>query len=102
MPQRSRKDKRSTHAKRVAEAIAKLSSADQVSQFLDEILTPAERHDIELRWELLERLKAGIPQREIADQLGISLCKITRGSRILKDTKAIIPTLLEKRPLPPE
>jgi TrpR family trp operon transcriptional repressor len=95
MPQRTQKVNPTAHAKRVAEAIAKLSSADEISQFLDEILTPAERHDIELRWELLERLRDGVPQREIADQLHISLCKITRGSKILKDPDAIIPTLLD-------
>ena len=53
-------------------------------QFVRELLTPAEIEDFALRWRLLKRLDAGLPQRKISQQLGISLCKITRGSRILK------------------
>jgi TrpR family trp operon transcriptional repressor len=97
MPQRPKKVKDTANARDVAEAIARLSSADEINQFLDEILTPTERHDIALRWELLERLKAGVPQREIAEKLHISLCKITRGSRILKNPNAIIPKLLDAK-----
>ena len=55
-----------------------------MKKFFSEIFTDAERSDLELRWELMKRLNEGIPQREIASQLGISLCKITRGSKIVK------------------
>ena len=48
------------------------------------LLTPAETADIAARWALVKALKNKIPQREIAKDLGISLCKITRGSRELK------------------
>ncbi|MDD4736539.1 MAG: Trp family transcriptional regulator [Kiritimatiellae bacterium] len=55
-----------------------------MKKFFQEIFTDAERSDLELRWELMKRLHDGIPQREIASKLGISLCKITRGSKIVK------------------
>jgi TrpR family trp operon transcriptional repressor len=63
-------------------------------QVLEEILTPAELHDLALRWRLLQQLHAGDPQRRIAEELRISLCKITRGSRILKKPDGAIRTIL--------
>ena len=42
-------------------------------------------------------LQAGVPQRRIAEELGISLCKITRGSRILKRPQGVIRGILEKK-----
>ncbi len=55
-----------------------------MKKFFKEIFTDAERSDLELRWELMKRLHDGVAQREIASKLGISLCKITRGSKIVK------------------
>jgi TrpR family trp operon transcriptional repressor len=60
-----------------------------MAQFLQEILTPAELHDLALRWELMNKLSQGDSQRQIASELGISLCKITRGAKILKDGQSI-------------
>ena len=60
-----------------------------MQEFLTEMLTPSERRDLTLRWELMRRLKKGIPQRKIAAELGISLCKITRGAKILKQDHSI-------------
>jgi len=56
----------------------------QAAEFFGELLTPAEIADFALRWRLLKLLDSGVPQRKIAAELGISLCKITRGSRVLK------------------
>lgn len=62
---------------------------EQMKSFLDEILTPAERKDLALRWRLMQMLQQGVPQRQIAARLGISLCKITRGAKILKNNQSI-------------
>jgi TrpR family trp operon transcriptional repressor len=69
--------------------LCRINSPDEMQDFLAEILTPAERRDLALRWELMRRLKQGIPQRQIARELGISLCKITRGAKILKQNHSI-------------
>jgi len=82
----------------LAEALTSVGSAQEMASFLRELLTDAELRDITLRWQLLERLVQGIPQRKIADDLQISLCKITRGSRILKKRKSICLRML----LPPK
>lgn len=64
--------------------------------FLQEILTPAELHDLSLRWELMRLLKQKVPQRQIAKDLGISLCKITRGAKILKKSDSVSNYLLNQ------
>lgn len=76
---------------RVDENISELSRALSnvkdpllIKSFLEGLLTPAERADIAARWALVKELEQKVPQREIAKELGLSLCKITRGSRELK------------------
>ena len=76
-------------------AIAAESSPETVERLFGELLTPSERCDIALRWKLLRRLVEGHSHRAIAQELGISPCKITRGSRILKDPKSVCRTMLQ-------
>jgi TrpR family trp operon transcriptional repressor len=68
----------------LAEALARADDTALIEAFLRCLLTPAETADIAARWALVKDLDAKVPQREIAKNLGISLCKITRGSRELK------------------
>ena len=56
-----------------------------IENFLRRLLTPAEVADIAARWALVKAIQQKIPQREIAKILGLSLCKITRGSREMKN-----------------
>ena len=58
------------------------------------MLTPTELHDLVLRWELLELLEQGVSQRKVATKLGISLCKITRGAKILKRSGSVAARVL--------
>ena len=69
---------------RLAQALAALKQPAAIEKLLLEIMTPGEVHDLGLRWELVELLVEGVSQRQIASRLGISLCKITRGAKILK------------------
>ena len=69
---------------RFAEAATCVTDPRELEIFLSELLTPAELHDLVLRWKLLELLELGISQRKVAETLGVSLCKITRGAKILK------------------
>jgi TrpR family trp operon transcriptional repressor len=80
----------------LSEIIFKLQNQDDVKKFLTEILTPKELSDITLRWQLLKDLNNGKTQRAIASNYGISLCKITRGSKILKNNESIITKILNK------
>lgn len=51
---------------------------------LEDILTPQELDSVATRWQEIQLLASGLPQREIARKLGISMSKITRGSRMLQ------------------
>ena len=74
---------------------AGISDVSMMRRLFNELLTESERHDLVLRWKLLKMLRDGIPQREIASRLHISLCKITRGAKILKDEQSVVRKLLE-------
>ena len=78
----------------LAAAFTQVNDTEAMMQFIDEIFTPAERHNIALRWRLMQMLREGVSQRLIAEELGISLCKITRGSKILKSSGSITSKLL--------
>ncbi|MDR2245365.1 MAG: trp operon repressor [Treponema sp.] len=68
----------------LSRVLAKIGDSVLIESFLHCLLTPAETADIAARWALVKALDKKIPQREIARDLAISLCKITRGSRELK------------------
>lgn len=48
------------------------------------LLTPAERVELENRLKIFEMLEAGVPQRKIAETLGVGIATVTRGSNALK------------------
>jgi TrpR family trp operon transcriptional repressor len=68
----------------LAEVLSAANDGPLIADFLRCLLTPAETADIAARWALVKALDKQVAQREIARTLGISLCKITRGSRELK------------------
>lgn len=75
---------------------AEIRDKAKMAAFLQEILTPKEISDLSMRWELLRDLFAGETQRHIAAKHGISLCKITRGSKILRKKNSATLQLLKK------
>ncbi len=72
------------------EVISSIKDLDELTCFFNEIFTPAELEDISLRWKLLKDLHRGMTQRKIAEKYGISLCKITRGSKVLKSKDSMV------------
>ncbi len=78
------------------EILSGINDKETMGKFLKEVLTPRETRDLQLRWQLLKMIRDGVPQRDIATKLGISLCKITRGSRLLKDKQTVTFSLLNK------
>jgi len=60
------------------------SDPELIQEFLYSLFTASEADEIAKRWALVKQIAKGRPQREIAKDLGLSLCKITRGSRELK------------------
>lgn len=79
------------------EIMASIENEEDMGRLFGEIFTERERSDLALRWQLLKELHKGSTQRHIAATHKISLCKITRGSRLLKDKQSFIKRLLTER-----
>jgi TrpR family trp operon transcriptional repressor len=76
-----------------------LSEIDDIAlieDFLKNILTETELKNLASRWEIVKLLDQGISQRKIARDLHLSLCKITRGSKVLKEKNSAVKKLIHK------
>ncbi len=74
----------------LSQIISKLKDDKEISQLLNELLSESELEVLSKRWRIIKMLKAGYTQREIAKELKVSLCKVTRGAKIIKDENAIV------------
>lgn len=59
------------------------------------LFTKPELKDIANRWLLVKEIDKGTTQREIAKRFGMSLCKITRGSKELNKTDSAFRKMLD-------
>lgn len=82
--------------KEISGVLAATDDPMLIEAFLNSILTPKEIHDISSRWELVKLLDSGVSQRKIAENLHLSLCKITRGSKELKKQNSAFKKLIHK------
>lgn len=80
----------------ISKIIYNLKSEKNILNFLLEILTESEVETLSKRWHILKMLANNVTQRDIAKILNVSLCKVTRGAKILKDKNAIITNYLNK------
>ncbi len=80
----------------LCELVSQLDSRDEVCKFLYEMLSESEISLLTKRWRILNMLAEGKTQREIAKDLNVSLCKVTRGSKILKTQDAVVTKYLIK------
>jgi len=78
----------------ICSVVSELETAVQIEAFLSELLTQSELEDITKRWKILKMLRDKKPQRYIAQELSVSLCKVTRGAKILKNNHSTIRELL--------
>ncbi len=75
--------------KEIANLIAKMNTADDICGFLSEMLTESELSVLSKRWRIINMLKQGATQREVSKELSVSLCKVTRGAKILKNNASV-------------
>lgn len=75
----------SNKTSKLAELIQNCNSTKELELFLIGILSPQEIEIINKRIEVVKALKAGLPQREISEKLGVGIATVTRGSKMLKD-----------------
>jgi TrpR family trp operon transcriptional repressor len=72
------------YVKELVETMTSIKGPATFESFLRNILTPAELEEISKRLQIVKLLIKGIPQRDVAKKLGVSMGTVSRGSRELK------------------
>lgn len=72
------------HFQELYRAFSKIRAPGEAEKFLQDILTPRELESIAERLQIVKLLAKGMPHRKIAQKLGVSISKTTRGSRVLQ------------------
>lgn len=72
------------HLRDLYELFSSIRTSAEAEKLLADILTPQELASVAERWQLIQELHKGTPQRDIAKKLAVSISKITRGSRMLQ------------------
>ena len=67
-----------------------------ITEFLKDILTPAEFDDISLRWQVVKKLSKGETHREVANELKLGVGTVNRGARELRNKKGGFTLMLKK------
>ena len=80
----------------VATLFLSIKNTALMLEFLEDILTPVEFEAIALRWQIIKQLAAGVDQRSIAGNLGVSIGTITRGSRELRNPSGGFISMLKR------
>lgn len=63
------------------------NSPEKMEKALRDLLTPSELIEVANRLQIFERLSQGVPQRQIAEELGVGIATVTRGSNTLKNRR---------------
>ena len=80
----------------IIEIFSSTTDRREMRQLFEDVFTDAEREDIAKRWYIFKELYKGTPQRKIAKDMEVSLCKITRGSKTLKRDDSVIKRVLSE------
>jgi len=80
----------------IIEIFARTSDKREMRSLFEDMFTDAERTDLAKRWYIFKELYKGTPQRRIAKDMEVSLCKITRGSKTLKNDDSVIRKVLSE------
>ena len=80
----------------LSELVKNINTKAEITTFFKELLTESELETLSKRWRILTMLKNGSTQREIAKELQVSLCKVTRGAKIIKNKDSVITKYLIK------
>jgi len=59
-------------------------SEEAMEDVLRDLLTESELVEVAKRLQIIEMLERGVPQRKIADLLGVGIATVTRGSKMLQ------------------
>ncbi len=82
--------------KELLKIIIKIKSINFLDKFLKDLLTPKEYKEIIKRWQIVKQLFQKTTQRQISQNLKVSITKITRGARVLYNKNSAFRKILEK------
>jgi len=80
----------------IIEIFSRTTDKREMRSLFEDVFTEAERTDTAKRWYIFKELYKGTPQRQIAKEMEVSLCKITRGSKTLKSDDSVIKRVLSE------
>lgn len=80
----------------IIEIFTRETDKNAMAALFDDFFTAHEMEEFAKRWRLMKELYAGTSQRKIASDLHLSLCKITRGSKMLKKPGGQVKKLLDE------
>lgn len=60
---------------------------EQMEEVLRGLLTSSELLDVANRLQIFGMLEQGVPQRQIAEKLGVGIATVTRGSNAMKNRR---------------
>jgi TrpR family trp operon transcriptional repressor len=75
----------SDYTEKLIQHLLSAKDSSSMEKILHNLLTPSELSEISKRLQIFELLESGMPQRQIAEKLGVGIATVTRGSRALKD-----------------
>jgi len=81
--------------KELCHLLTQVNDEEFTYEFFKCLFTPPELKDVANRWLLVKEIDKGTTQREIAKKFGMSLCKITRGSKELSKSDSAFRKMLE-------
>ena len=82
--------------KKLLSFLREIDNKDQLLGAIDYLLSPKEMDELAKRLEIVRMLNEGVPQREIAKEVGVGIATVTRGSRVLKEKKSPLKKLLDQ------
>lgn len=77
-------DERQKALKELSKLFSKIKTEAEWKKFLEDFFSPSELLQFEERWLIAAKLLDGSTQRHVAESLGVSISKVTRGAQVLK------------------
>jgi len=72
---------RNTQLNELIDLLLNIKTKEDMENFLLGIFTPKELEEIPMRLQIVKMLKRGISQHKIAENLGVGIATVTRGSK---------------------
>lgn len=70
--------------KNLIDVLVKINKSSDMGRLLNGLFTPAEIQEFANRLEIVRQLKQGKSQRQVAQNLGVGIATVSRGSKEIK------------------